>query len=288
MLAGVNAEQGHTHRLAPGDADLILANRLTVWCDNSESLSKWVAFSIREQHLRSIGLGTLVDRICAGSRAGDAALSQFQLAYYETLLRDLFRTYPAFATFDGETYEQWIAEFRQHDLDRIELAKLEVALAHHESIPRGAGLGDTAVVRREIEKKRNIMPIRKLLKDAGGAVQAIKPVFMMSPISVAQFLEPGVLNFDLLLIDEASQVNPVDAFGAIARAKQIVVVGDSKQLPPTSFFNKLLDDDALPDDEAIVSAGDLESILGLCLSRGVMPRMLEWHYRSRHHSLIAV
>ncbi len=280
------------HAFENAELDLIplksLAERLALWCDNSESLSTWIAFSIRAQNLRSIGLETLIDRICAGTIAGDAALAQFQLAYYETLLRDLFRTHPAFATFDGETYEQWIAEFRQHDLNRIELAKLEVALAHHESIPRGAGLGDTAIVRREIEKKRNIMPIRKLLKEAGGAIQAIKPVFMMSPISVAQFLEPGAISFDLLLIDEASQVNPVDAFGAIARAKQIVVVGDSKQLPPTSFFSKILDDDTLPDDETTVSAGDLESVLGLCLARGVMPRMLEWHYRSRHHSLIAV
>jgi very-short-patch-repair endonuclease len=265
-----------------------LSGRLKALSDHSESLSKWVAFSIREHHLRSIGLETLVDRVCASTIAGDAVLAQFQLGYYEALLRDLFRSHPTIATFDGETYEQWIAEFRQHDLNRIEFAKLEVALSHYEAIPRGAGLGDTAVVRREIEKKRNVMPIRKLLKEAGNAVQSIKPVFMMSPISIAQFLEPGLMNFDLLLIDEASQVSPVDAFGAIARAKQIVVVGDSKQLPPTSFFQKMLDDDAPPEDEAAVSAGDLESVLGLCLSRGVMPRMLQWHYRSRHHSLIAV
>jgi very-short-patch-repair endonuclease len=264
-----------------------LAARLEIWSANPESLSKWVAFSIREAQLRAIGLGALLDRIRTGTIAGEAALPQFRLAYYEVLLRELFRTEPALATFDGETYEQCIAEFRKSDLERIGLAKLEVALAHYESIPKGGGLGDMAVVRREIEKKRNIMPIRKLLKEAGEAVQAIKPVFMMSPISVAQFLEPGALTFDLLLIDEASQVSPVDAFGAIARATQVVVVGDSKQLPPTRFFTKMLDDD-LSDGEAISSAGDLESVLGLCLSRGVMPRMLQWNYRSRHHSLIAV
>ena len=73
------------------------------------------------------------------------------------------------------------------------------------------------------------MPVRKLLSKAGHAIQAIKPVFMMSPISIAQYLEPGVLEFDLLLIDEASQVEPVDALGAMARVKQVVVVGDDKQ-----------------------------------------------------------
>ena len=100
-----------------------------------------------------------------------------------------------------------------------------------------------AVVRREIEKKRRHKPIRQLIKEAGTAILAIKPVFMMSPISVAQYLEPGSVTFDLLLIDEASQVSPVDALGAMARARQVVVVGDDKQLPPTRFFSKMLDED---------------------------------------------
>ena len=100
-----------------------------------------------------------------------------------------------------------------------------------------------AVLRREIEKKRKHKPIRQLIKEAGTAILAIKPVFMMSPISVAQYLEPGSVTFDLVMIDEASQVSPVDALGAMARAAQVVVVGDDKQLPPTRFFSKMLDDD---------------------------------------------
>ena len=111
---------------------------------------------------------------------------------------------------------------------------------------------------------------------------------MMSPISVAQFLEPGSVTFDLLLIDEASQVSPVDALGAMARAAQVVVVGDDKQLPPTRFFSKMLDDDEARSDGDGLNASDLESILGLCVAQGMSQRMLRWHYRSRHHSLIAV
>src|SRR5205823_1402545 len=95
--------------------------------------------------------------------------------------------------------------------------------------------------------------------------------------------------FDLLLVDEASQVSPVDALGAMARARQVVVVGDSKQLPPTRFFTKMLDDDSSSDDEDnAFNAANLDSILGLCVSQGLPQRMLRWHYRSRHHSLIAV
>ena len=145
------------------------------------------------------------------------------------------------------------------------------------------------IVRREIEKKRRHKPIRQLLKEAGTVILSIKPVFMMSPISVAQYLEPGSLTFDLMIIDEASQVSPVDALGAMARANQVVVVGDDKQLPTSRLFSKMLAEDELsddPDDE--LKAGDVESVLGLCVAQGMSQRMLRWHYRSRHQSLIAV
>ena len=144
-----------------------------------------------------------------------------------------------------------------------------------------------AVIRGEIAKKRMHRPIRQLLREAGHAVQSIKPVFMMSPMSVARFLEPGTLEFDLLVIDEASQVTPEDALGAIARARQIVVVGDSRQLPPSRFFSKMMEDDT-EEGDGQVTPSHLESVLGLCVARGVPQRMLRWHYRSRHHSLIAV
>lgn len=121
------------------------------------------------------------------------------------------------------------------------------------------------------------------MQKASVAIQALKPVFMMSPLSIAQFLPPGVLEFDMLVMDEASQIQPVDALGAIARAKQVVVVGDEKQLPPTKFFSKMTsggsDDD---DDQGGAQVSDIESILGLFSARGLPEKMLRWHYRSRH------
>ena len=130
------------------------------------------------------------------------------------------------------------------------------------------------------------MPIRKLMNEAAPAIQALKPVFMMSPLSIAHFLPPARLTFDLLVMDEASQIQPVDALGAIARCKQVVVVGDERQLPPTTFFSKITEGDDEEDETARVS--DIESILGLFRARGLSERMLRWHYRSRHQSLIAV
>ena len=142
----------------------------------------------------------------------------------------------------------------------------------------------------EIARKRGHKPIRVLLDQAGPAIQQLKPVFMMSPLSVAQFLKPGGMQFDLLVMDEASQIEPVDSLGAIARAKQIVVVGDERQLPPTAFFKKLTgeEDPEEADDGVTIQAKDAESILELCLAKGLPYRMLSWHYRSKHQSLIAV
>ncbi|VTR42368.1 Uncharacterised protein [Serratia fonticola] len=119
------------------------------------------------------------------------------------------------------------------------------------------------------------------------AIQALKPVMMMSPLSIAQFLVPGCQKFDLLVMDEASQIQPVDAIGAIARCGQVVVVGDETTITPTSFFSRMTESDNEDDDE-LSQVADIESVLGLFVARGLPQRMLRWHYRSRHQSLIAV
>jgi very-short-patch-repair endonuclease len=116
----------------------------------------------------------------------------------------------------------------------------------------------------------------------------MKPVWMMSPSSVAQYVQPETVTFDLIVIDEASQMRPEYAVSAILRGQQLVVVGDSKQLPPTDFFQTTLagmvDGDDGDEDEGITV--DTESILDLAHSRIGTRRQLNWHYRSRHESLI--
>lgn len=166
-------------------------------------------------------------------------------------------------------------------------------MRHFDSLPHGSS-GQIGIVRGEIAKKTRHMRLRTLLDRAGEAVATIKPVFLMSPLSVAQYLKRGGLTFDMLLIDEASQVRPADAMGAILRTKQIVVVGDQKQMPPTSFFDRQVgggDEVGTEEAEADIQSaqvGDMESILSLCDARAMPGGMLRWHYRSRHPSLIQV
>ena len=269
----------------------LLREALSHWIDGSEQLSKWVAYSIRADLARAAGMSDLVNRLDDGRVSPNVARPFFEMSYFESVFRDQVEKEPALAQFDGDLQDRTVRTFIDLDLQRIKLSALEVAKAHHRRIPAqsGGALGPLGVLKSEIARKRGHMPIRQLMQKAGPAVQCLKPVLMMSPLSVAQFLQPGAMTFDLLVMDEASQIQPVDALGAIARCRQVVVVGDPQQLPPTAFFSKLTggSDDAGEDDGA-ARVGDIESILGLFTARGLPMRMLRWHYRSRHQSLIAV
>lgn len=268
-----------------------LAERLQQWDENLEGLSTFIAFASRAGRLSDLGAPGLADAVYDGRLDHQNLGAAFDRAYAEVLRLALFANWPELRAFDGESHNSLVAFFRQFDRARIELAQEQIVAAHAAGRPRGAaGIGPLGVVNAEIARRRGHLPIRVLLERAGAAIQQLKPVFMMSPLSVAQFLKPGGLHFDILVMDEASQIEPVDSLGAIARADQIVVVGDEKQLPPTTFFRKLTgEEDPEEDDDGVtIQAKDAESILELCLAKGVPSRMLSWHYRSKHQSLIAV
>ena len=160
------------------------------------------------------------------------------------------------------------------------------------TVPQGNGRGavgtwtEDAVLSNEISKQKRHIPIRQLINRAGKALIALKPCFMMGPLSAAQYLEAGKHKFDVVVMDEASQLKPEEALGAVARGKQLIVVGDPKQLPPTSFFDKMATDETSnPDDDSAVEGA--ESILDVCSLIFQPVHRLRWHYRSQHQSLIA-
>ncbi|PSJ51733.1 DUF3320 domain-containing protein [Pseudaminobacter soli (ex Li et al. 2025)] len=267
----------------------LMADKLARWIAAEEQLSKWTAYKGRAQDAAACGVGLVVDRLEDGRVAPDDVIPYFEMAFYEAVLRHQYGLNPELSRFDGEVHGRLVSEFATLDKSRMALSRLEVVRAHHKKMPAISGIGPVGVLRAEMARRRGHMPIRQLMQRASLAIQALKPVFMMSPLSIAQFLPPGVLEFDLLVMDEASQIQPVDALGAVARAKQVVIVGDERQLPPTRFFSKMTSG-ASEEDEEQEGAGvsDIESILGLFSARGLPERMLRWHYRSRHQSLIAV
>ena len=268
-----------------------LTRRAGLWDANIARLAEWVELNAADARVRGMGLGALADRIGEGSLSTDAAVAEVRFARAEQIWQSAIAADPSLSGLNGNGRETLIQRFRDLERRRRQLAAREVLASHSAEMPRGSA-GEMAVVRGEIARKRGHLPMRKLLERAGGVVQRIKPVMLMSPLSVSQFIPPGTLVFDLLVIDEASQVRPEDAIGAVARARQLVVVGDRHQLPPTNFFDRAvagLDEDE-DDEGALPSAplGDLESVLTLCTARGMPDRTLSWHYRSRHPSLIEV
>ncbi len=263
--------------------------KLESWIENSEQLSKWVTWQHRRNQAIQQGLSEFIDRLEDRRLPLTQCYTSVEYSYYEALFTLMAQEIPSLSRFDGELHTRKVNYFAEMDLRRIKSSSLEVARAHHRRIPSKVGAaGPVGILRAEMARKRGHMPIRQLMLKAGPAIQALKPVIMMSPLSVAQFLVPGKQKFDLLVMDEASQIQPVDAIGAIARCQQVVVVGDERQLPPTSFFSRMTEASNDDDDDDTTQVADIESILGLFVARGLPQRMLRWHYRSRHQSLIAV
>ncbi|WP_442754260.1 DUF3320 domain-containing protein [Methylocystis sp. JAN1] len=269
-----------------------LIERLDGWLLNLDGVHDWVGIRGGLSTLRQEGMEDIAASLEKGATPADKVRPIADLLITEALWRRATRENPALQDIDGAKRSEEVSEFQDLDRKRIQIARQEVLARYLDRRPDGHA-GEMAVIRAEIGKKRGHFPVRKLMDKAGEAIQRLKPVFLMSPLSVAQFLPPGKLTFDLIVIDEASQIAPEDALGAIARAKRIVVVGDHRQLPPTNFFGLVNAGDDDPEDEeedapTIAAPGQFESILTLARSRGFGERTLAWHYRSRHPSLIAL
>jgi very-short-patch-repair endonuclease len=273
-------------------ADLsLVAGVIDRWLVGLPNFDEWVQARESIEKLDQLGLEAIAHRLRSGEILPGETAGIVDILLAEALWGAACSDEPELNAIDGAERTRLVSEFRELDRKRIELVRSEVLAGYLIRRPDGS-IGEMAIIRNEIGKKRRHLPIRKLMEKAGLAVQKLKPVFLMSPMSVAEFLPPCRLHFDLIVMDEASQVRPEDAFGVIARGRQLVVVGDSKQLPPTNFFRMVSDgddEDADDGDEQVnARPEDFESILKLFSSRGAPERMLRWHYRSKHPSLIAL
>jgi very-short-patch-repair endonuclease/DNA polymerase III delta prime subunit len=260
-----------------------LQHAYTTQSGHLEQLYEMARYNRLSTDLMQSGLTALVAQAWDGTLAPGQMQYHLSHTWYRNLLNHAYSQSEALRFFDRQRHESAIQEFRKLDVAIFRQAQERLVAQHFQQLPNG-NAGEMEVLRREINKKRRHLPIRQLLAQAGRAVQKIKPVFMMSPMSVATYLQPGDLSFDLVIFDEASQVRVVDAFGPLLRARQAVVVGDTRQMPPTDFFSKSLE---LDEEEAEISTtADIESILSMFLAKGAPEAWLRWHYRSRHESLI--
>ena len=263
--------------------------QLYKWRGQLSSLHLWSQYLNTKNSLKNSNASMFVDSIEKRNIKKDDIEALVDGNFADSLLNILFVENQELATFIGELHENRIREFKELDKKILVLNRKRIFHKLNSNIPKifgGTENPQAKILAGEFTRKSGHMPVRKLLEKAGGMIKQIKPCFMMSPLSIAQYLDPTneELQFDVVIFDEASQVKPEDALGAFMRGKTAVVMGDTQQLPPTSFFDQMSDADS---DEEEATSLDMESILHLCkLSFPV--KMLKWHYRSRHESLISV
>ena len=291
QLAGLREEEWLGCAFGQVTLDVQLARMKEALEAGEESVRQWLHYDRGRQDVMANPEARKLARLAERGElpAEHAGLAHAWLVM-ESMARTLSDEHALLRRMDARRLNDIIGQYRQLDAEAMRLRRRMIAarLAQarapegHEA-QRKRDLTEMALIRNELKKTRRHVPIRQLMLRAGNALQTLMPCFMMSPLSVAQYLEPGGIGFDVILMDEASQLKPEHALGAIARAAQVVIVGDSRQLPPTNFFERLESEEADEDiDEAVQTS---ESILDLG-THALPSKMLRWHYRSRHESLI--
>lgn len=253
-------------------------------------LNGWVNFVRSEQAMSANGLEKIWQEVMAGHIPIEWVDEGLSLAIYDQLAREIIAAKPHLARVSGLSKNQDQKTFRHYDKELQTLQRKRIAsIVAQRKVPEGVSGGrkseytELSLVKHELGKKTRHIPIRQLINRAGRALQELKPCFMMGPMSAAHYLQPGEIHFDLVVMDEASQVKPEDALGVITRGSQLVVVGDPKQLPPTDFFSRT---NIIGTQADAAAVEETDSILDAALPLFSM-RRLRWHYRSQHEHLIA-
>ena len=234
------------------------------------------------------GVGDLVKRIGEDIRPEIAART-IEHAWLSRVLDDIEFDDRRIASFDANTHSRYRDEFVELDRQHLDSTPLRVRRLAAEAIiaTMNSHPDETTLIRREAAKKRRHLSVRQLFARAPHVLAALRPCWTMSPILASEMIPADRKLFDVVVFDEASQIPPAEAICSLARAPQAVIAGDSRQLPPTSFFGQSADDgDEDEDDDNLSLTADIESLLD---AAGVLLRdnMLQWHYRSRDDRLIA-
>ena len=270
-----------------------LSSKLNKLSDRSPEIYDAIGLRQWLTTLDDFGLTDFVASALAVDLTPDKIPGLFEAYVARCRVDQIRKQTPALRKYNGGIIESFRSAFAESDRakQKEDRANVRTLLAARNPVA-GTNMGpkrdwtEMWMLKNEFQKQARFAPVRSIIQRAPLSLRALKPCFMMSPLSLAKFVPPDRIEFDLLVIDEASQMRPEDAFGAFLRCKQIVVVGDPKQLPPTEFFNKSNEDDSWDEDESIDDDA-AESVLESCQKSFGQVRQLKWHYRSRCESLIA-
>lgn len=253
--------------------------------DNLDLMPSWCRYNKIINDCKDNGLDFVIEPLRSGQITGTDILRSFRKSVYGYFISQEISLDKRLSEFSGKTLEERMEKLKLLTDTYENLTRNRIYCSLVNMLPRSdeEGAHNLEMVTLVRADKTNMKgnTLRKLFTQIPTLVKAACPCMLMSPVSVTQFLDPDNDKFDLVVFDEASQMPTCEAIGAIARAKEVIVVGDPKQLPPTKFFNADYRDEENPELE------DLESILDDCLSLGMPEKHLLWHYRSKDESLIA-
>lgn len=289
------------HRAAPGadvadwlgDAPLLrtwsdgITAREAIGAEPSLALNRWLNHLQALQPLHEAGLDEAAAQLRDGIVPAHLAAKAFERGIAEASLLER-RTATGLDVFDPGAHNMTVARFGTSSLsvqDHL-CTVIPQQIVANRPFSATAERGQVNELRRQLGRQRGGMKVRALLDNYGDLITHLMPCVLVSPDSVARFFPVGSQSFDLVVFDEASQIRVADAIGAIGRAHAVVVVGDSKQMPPTSVAESMVDDDETTQEAALAPVDD-ESILTEAVSTGLASRSLTWHYRSRDEALIA-
>ena len=263
----------------------VLSDKLKKCRASADELPNWVSFHRTLRDLQNAELLSYIEYTADNGIAVGRIIPTYKRLFYRCHIEYVLSHDEVLAGWTRASHDRQAAAFCEADTEHFLINKAvirENVSAKKPSVNTMVAGSPIQILFTEEKKKRRQKPIRELLSQTAGLVQMIKPCFMMSPLSVSTFLTSESVHFDTVIFDEASQIFPQDAIGAIYRGNQVVIVGDDRQMPPTNFFNVTFDSD---DEDSDDDLADFESILDLCSVR--MPhKRLRWHYRSRYESLI--
>jgi hypothetical protein len=254
---------------------------------DSHRVHEWVRLCELRDQITQAGLGMILSELFDGRLSVDDAKRAFLVRFYGLWLDWVYEQSPVLRRFSTEVHERSVDQFRSLDRDAIRrsFTRIRQALLSDPARPTAATLdapssSELGTLLREVNKKKRHLPLRLLFSRIPTVLLRLKPCLMMSPLAVSTYLNTREIRFDVVIFDEASQMRPYDAISSMYRGRQLVVAGDQKQLPPTTFFERTASEEEIStdDDEVDDSLADYESILDVCCTLGMPRRRLRWHY----------
>jgi len=260
-------------------------SQLNTWLGNLDKLKDWYQWLLVYSKMQALQIGFIADQYKEDNIDASKLLDIFYKSFYKTAIDYIISKEPNLELFKGKIFNDTIERYKRLVGDFEQQTRKEVFARLAANLPsftrEATQNSEVGILQRNIRNNARGISIRRLFDLIPTLLPRMCPCMLMSPISVAQYIDVNADKFDLIVFDEASQMPTYEAVGAIARGKNVVIVGDPKQMPPTNFFS------VNSVDEDNIEIEDLESILDDCLALSMPSRYLLWHYRSKHESLIA-